>query len=421
MVIETDVRSVLEERATPSGLPVFSADEWEDFKSKFDKRDAIDALAKYIVENNIPYPLQVITQQTVIDKFLNLRSADHNKFLFGYTTDITDKFNDYEYSVQKYCKDVVDLSHYYNDISNYFHQTNRLQCGGWSHPSPLTLWQDEEKLRKFNWTFWREGMVKFVDETKWREAFRLGAYVATQFKPTVAKYVYNRFNAKVILDSSCGWGDRLAGFWTSNADTYVGCDPNPVVWKTYIEQCKFYETILGNEWTLTEHDDYFHFIGSKEVLIYLRASETMDWPHLDYDLAFTSPPYYSTERYAEDIAEEEQSWFKYKNFDDWLNDFLFESLRRINKVINPDTGVIAVNIIDANIKNKRYNVCDSMSKYMETLDMSLQEVIGMRMKQRPRNEEGGDLEHMQDCFVEPIWIYSSTSDNTQTQFEKLFE
>ena len=58
---------------------------------------------------------------------------------------------------------------------------------------------------------------------------------------------------------------------------------------------------------------------------------------------------------------------------------------------------------------------------METLDMPLQEVIGMRMKQRPRNEEGGDIEHMQDCFVEPIWVYSSTSDNTQTQFEKLFE
>ena len=49
MVKETGARSVLEERATPSGLPVFSADEWEDFKSKFEKSEAIDALAKYIV------------------------------------------------------------------------------------------------------------------------------------------------------------------------------------------------------------------------------------------------------------------------------------------------------------------------------------------------------------------------------------
>ena len=109
MVKETGARSVLEERATPSGLPVFSADEWEDFKSKFEKSEAIDALAKYIVEKEVPFPLQQITEQTVTDKFLKLRSSDHNKFLYGYTTDITDKFNDYEYSVQKYCKDVVDF------------------------------------------------------------------------------------------------------------------------------------------------------------------------------------------------------------------------------------------------------------------------------------------------------------------------
>ena len=94
MVKETGARSVLEERATPSGLPVFSADEWKDFKSKFEKSEAIDALAKYIVEKKVPFPLQQITEQTVTDKFLKLRSSDHNKFLYGYTTDITDKFND---------------------------------------------------------------------------------------------------------------------------------------------------------------------------------------------------------------------------------------------------------------------------------------------------------------------------------------
>jgi len=53
--------------------------------------------------------------------------------------------------------------------------------------------------------------------------------------------------------------------------------------------------------------------------------------------------------------------------------------------------------------------------------MPLQEVIGMRMKQRPKNEEGGDKEHMQDCFVEPIWVYSSSNENTLTQFERFFE
>ena len=31
-------------------------------------------------------------------------------------------------------------------------------------------------------------------------------------------------NAKKVLDTSCGWGDRLAGFFTSDAEEYIGCD-----------------------------------------------------------------------------------------------------------------------------------------------------------------------------------------------------
>lgn len=423
-----EILKALGKQANPSGLPVFSASEWEEFKEQYEKKEAIEALAHYIVSNNIPFPFQEITENDVVDKFKKLKGMDHNKLLYGYTTDITDKFNDYKYSVQKYCKDVIDINHYYNDISNYFQQQNRLKCSGWAHKSPLDIWSSEEALKTLNWTFWRDGVVKFVDESKYREAFRLGAYVATQFKPTVAKYVYNRFNAKTVLDTSCGWGDRLAGFWASNAETYVGCDPNPNVYKTYMEQCKFYDKhIFNNEGLLMEFTacnglQWFRYEGSKTVTIFNAPAEDIkDFPELSYDLAFTSPPYYNTERYAEGIKEETQSWFKYKEFDSWLRDFLFVTLEKTKNLINPQTGVIAVNIIDANIKNRRHYVCDPMTDFMAGIGMPLQEVIGMRMKQRPKNEEGGDKEHMQDCFVEPIWVYSSSNENTLTQFERLFE
>ena len=232
--------------------------------------------------------------------------------------------------------------------------------------------------------------------------------------------MYDRFNAKTILDSSCGWGDRLAGFYTSNAEVYVGCDPNPVVWETYIEQCIFYEKILGSNPILTRHKDYFIVKGYKEVIIFCEGSEHVVWPHLDYDLAFTSPPYFGTEKYAQGVNEEKQSWFKYPTHEKWLNDYLFKTLNNINNVI-AETGVIAINIMDVKMNNKRFHICDPMTIYMESLDMPLQEVIGMKMKQRPKNEEGGGVDHMQDCLVEPIWVYSSSVDNTQTLFEKLFE
>ena len=52
-------------------------------------------------------------------------------------------------------------------------------------------------------------------------AFRLGTYIATQFKPVVAKAIYDITNAKTVLDTSCGWGDRLAGFFASDAEEYM--------------------------------------------------------------------------------------------------------------------------------------------------------------------------------------------------------
>ena len=73
------------------------------------------------------------------------------------------------------------------------------------------------------------------------------------------------------------------------------------------------------------------------------------------------------------------------------------------------------------MNNKRFHICDPMTKYMESIDMPLQEVIGMKMKQRPKNEDGCGVEHMQDCLVEPIWVYSSSESNTQTPFDKLFD
>ena len=40
-------------------------------------------------------------------------------------------------------------------------------------------------------------------------SFRLGTYIATQFKPIVAKTIYDMSDAKTVLDTSMGWGDRL--------------------------------------------------------------------------------------------------------------------------------------------------------------------------------------------------------------------
>ena len=84
-----------------------------------------------------------------------------------------------------------------------------------------------------------------LTESSYMSAFRLGTYIATQFKPNVAKTIYQMTNAKRVLDTSCGWGDRLAGFFASDAEEYIGCDPNPNTYKRYMEQIKMYNSFLS--------------------------------------------------------------------------------------------------------------------------------------------------------------------------------
>ena len=85
-----------------------------------------------------------------------------------------------------------------------------------------------------------------LSEKSYISAFRLGTYIATQFKPVVAKAIYDITNAKTVLDTSCGWGDRLAGFFASDAEEYYGCDPNPNTYQRYQEQISSYNKLLLN-------------------------------------------------------------------------------------------------------------------------------------------------------------------------------
>ena len=72
---------------------------------------------------------------------------------------------------------------------------------------------------------------------------------ATQFKPIVAKTIYEMSDAKTVLDTSMGWGDRLTGFFASNATHYIGCDPNPNTFKRYKDMIEFWNSLTGNKKT----------------------------------------------------------------------------------------------------------------------------------------------------------------------------
>lgn len=404
-------------------IPFIVGSDWDTLTSNFTKEQIKEGFAEYITFNNIPFPYREIDTSEVQDKFNNLKNISYSDFIMNDSGEVVEKYNDYKYPFSSYGKFVISFGHYHNDISNYYQQKNRYDCSSYTFNSPNEIWKDKNLLTKMNWTFWRFD-VNGINIDKIRGSFRLGSYVATQFKPHVAKTIYDyvasktKSKTKSTLDISMGWGDRLAGFYTSKMNQYVGFDPNPTVFEVYKTQCKDYELLLSGEEPVFVNLEIsvngktyngFHCKGKsgKEVYAYNAPAEEM----LDiirsnsFDCIFTSPPYFSTEKYSE-TNPENQSWFKYPEYDNWWNNFLkpvmtacYESLK--------DDGVMMINIMDPTINGTRYKTCDQLVDHIVSVGGHFDGQVGMRIKQRPKNIDPKSLnKHLLNTFIENIWCFS---------------
>jgi hypothetical protein len=108
--------------------------------------------------------------------------------------------------------------------------------------------------------------------------FQLYYGAVNQFPPSMAKYIYCKYKPKkAILDFSAGWGGRaLAAL--SLGIPYIGIDTNKSLKPGYEAMRKLYEP-------------------AGTLQMHWQPSETVDFSKLDYDLVFTSPPYFMIEEY----------------------------------------------------------------------------------------------------------------------------
>lgn len=400
-------------------IPNIKNSDWLAFIQQYDRDDIKKMLAKYITDNNVPFPLKLVPQSDADKLFLKFVNTSMLSEYKHFDT-VLEKF-DYKYKYSDSPLGVIDKSHVYNMVSNYYQQENRMRCGSNSVDSPWDIWHNIDKLEKMNWHFWRSGALgkSDINESTFRSGFRIGTYTATQFKPNVAKALYENHNAKIVLDTSCGWGDRLAGFYATNCtQVYVGCDPNPEVFETYKTQCLEYERLLGSNPTIIETDKYFKVVGKKTVEIYNLPSEDMDYTQYQnyFDFYFTSPPYFETEKYGSN-NHDTQSWSRYTTFDSWKYDFFFKVNRCVYDCLKDD-GYMMINIIEPSIGNgKRGNLCDDMVDNICAYNNAFYlGKIGMRMQARPHKIISADKNSI---FVEPIWVFRKNNNNYDRLYRPL--
>ena len=109
------------------------------------------------------------------------------------------------------------------------------------------------------------------------QVFQLYYGSINQFRPTVARWVYATLGAKKgILDFSAGWGGRCLAAMSMGIP-YIGVDAN-----TKLE---------------TSYRRMIELDPSAHVRMIFTPSEQVDFSKYEYDLVFTSPPYFMIERY----------------------------------------------------------------------------------------------------------------------------
>ena len=363
---------------------------WYKLKNEYSQQELKDAISDAI--EDLPLPLYPITKQDAKQEFDELVNFNDRTLL---TKDSLYSKADYKY----------ELSHWYlkNSVvgrkaSNYFHQFARWKVQHASHTSPFRSWT----IKKFHQTFlnplWTLNMPE-VNSKYLRMCIQMRMYMAAQYPPAVAKSLYNLFEAKDVLDFSMGWGDRLAGFHASNAESYMGIDPNENTFKNYSRQNKLYET------------------GKKTKFIQAPA-EDVDLRDSEFDMVFTSPPYFHVERYADD---ETQSWKRYgKDIDVWLGDFLFPVLEKCWNSLK-DGGTMIINIADVyasktKTENKSYlSICDPMNDIIQSLPQSnYTGCIGLQLNRRP-GSNNDKPESKNKKIIEPMWVWKKGDDRTLDQ------
>lgn len=142
------------------------------------------------------------------------------------------------------------------------------------------------------------------------------------FSPNLARKIYEKWCPKWyanVHDSSCGWGNRCQGAMTSKwCYNYYGTDPNSSLHKCYEEQADFIRETLR-----TNNKTDFRCCGS-EVFI-------PEWEGI-MDISFTSPPYFNTEKYSDEMT---QSAAKCANYYSWRDDFMRPTIKNVYRYLKP--------------------------------------------------------------------------------------
>lgn len=386
-------------------------EEWEYIKKTFPQEFVKEKLAD--IAMSYPPPFVDITEQDAINEYRRLKKVRYHEMIktdeewFARKSEAPNYYLKYD--------GVPALIKRYNGgnkASDFFQQKNRWEVSGHGYPGPIRTWTNYKFMVSLMGALYSLKMEEVTSSTL-RVCLSLRKYIASQFKPAVAKTLYDYFKGETILDFSMGWGDRLCGFYASEyGKKYIGLDPKVDNHPIYEKQAEFYKK--HNGWFEHEREHIFHAQPAEDFDFSIYKDQV--------DLVFTSPPYFDIERYSSDDT---QSWIRYKTIDSWNTNFLHKALGNMIQTLKKG-GIMAINISDifsSSGGGRTYlSIVNPMNEYLESRGLVYKGCIGMEMAKRP-NSGGAGMARKNDInnwseesleaaketkdqkFGEPIWIF----------------
>ncbi len=264
--------------------------------------------------------------------------------------------------------------------------------------------QDEEKDAP-SW-IWRYLTKAGMTPASIRKAVKMftGTQGVSAFSPAQAAAIHHKFlpEGGVVFDPSAGWGGRMIGALACDRVTkYIGCDPAT---KTYKGLLEMRDELLPMALAMRKAD--------LKIELYKLQSETPEMraklPKGGVDLCWTSPPYFSTEKYSN---EETQSWKRYPDPDSWLNGFLGGTLDNCDYCLKQG-GTLAINI--SNVKEykkltrkgklKGRELTDDFKALAKSKGWQLIETLQLALSAAP----GAKQKHGKFKY-EPIFVFKKKS------------
>jgi hypothetical protein len=250
--------------------------------------------------------------------------------------DLHQKKNNLSYIIDYYLKDLIDKV--------------KLHSAKWSIEEVL---QCDDLIRYFYSRFKSNTKVypeHFPDVKNFKTALRIsGGSVtmkASNFPINTVDEIIEKYNINNnFYDFSCGWGIRMLSS-IRNKVNYYGTDPNHLLIEKLKKIHKKYDKINNTNSFID-----IRCMGSEEFI--------PEWEG-KMGLIFSSPPYYILEDYK--IGN--QSIKNNKNYDDWLNSYLYNTMKNCNNYLI-DGGYILVNI--KNILN--YKLYDDTKNILSRLNL----------------------------------------------------